>query len=377
VRRITALVAVTAALVMLTAAPADASTTWTVQYPPNPASSINSSLEGVSCPGSATCISVGGYYVPSNNTDLSLAEEWNGASWAIQSTPNPAGASGTGFSGVSCPTTTLCIAVGGYNTNPTALDKTLAEKWNGTKWSIQKTPALTRGGDLDAVSCPSTTDCIAVGDSFTANNTDGLAEGWNGSTWSVQSIPNPASGGAYTAVSCPSTSWCMATGGNNNGGPAAAVWNGSTWSSVAFPSPSGEPLSGPASVSCSSATACTATGSGITSSDGYQIVAARWNGTKWTLQSAPDPGPDAQLVAVACPSASSCTAIGDSGGVSGVTLAEGWNGSKWTIESAPDPSGYSFPEAIACTAVTACVSTGEYFPADGGTTDTLAYRYSS
>jgi hypothetical protein len=61
--------------------------------------------------------------------------------------------------------------------------------------------------------------------------------------------------------------------------------------------------------------------------------------------------------------------------VSAVTLAEGWNGTKWTIESTPDPSGFSFPNAISCRAIADCISAGEYFPNGGGTTDTLAYRY--
>jgi hypothetical protein len=65
---------------------------------------------------------------------------------------------------------------------------------------------------------------------------------------------------------------------------------------------------------------------------------------------------------------------GNSGGASGPALAEGWDGSTWTIETTPAPNGNSAPEAISCTAVTACISTGEYFPNNGGTTDSLAYQ---
>lgn len=142
---------------------------------------------------------------------------------------------------------------------------------------------------------------------------------------------------------------------------------------MSVPAPT-DPLSGLAAVSCFSASACTATGSGISSGGDLQVLVERWNGTKWAIQQALNRGDSSQLVAVSCPSATSCTAIGNSGGVSGVTLAEGWNGSTWTIESTPAPDGYSFPLGISCTGVTTCTSAGEYFPNDGGTTDNLAYQ---
>ena len=373
-RRVPVLMCVTAVLVLAAAGPAAAAGGWTVQYPQNPAGSIDSSLDGVSCAVSPTCIAVGGYYVPASNTDLSLAEEWNGSSWVIQPTPNPSGSVSAGFVAVSCPVTTHCAAVGGYSTVTTGADSPLAERWNGTAWAIQSTPALADGGDFSGVSCPSTSACIAVGTAYTSNNTDNLAEEWNGAKWARQTVPTPAGGAGLSAVSCPSVSYCVAVGGTNRDKPYAVIWNGTTWSAVPVPPPAGEPLSGLAAVSCSSASACTATGSAIGSGNGTQVLVERWNGTTWAIQQAPDQGANSQLVAVSCPSATSCTAIGDSGGVSGVTLAEGWNGSAWTIESTPAPNGYSFPLAISCTAATVCTSTGEYFVNYGGTTDTLAYQ---
>jgi hypothetical protein len=174
-------------------------------------------------------------------------------------------------------------------------------------------------------------------------------------------------------VSCPSVKYCVAVGVTTED-PYAVIWNGSTWKSVPVPPPAGLPLSGLDAVSCFSASACTAAGAGASTNNGLQVVAERWNGTKWAVQQPLNRGDNSQLVAVSCPSATSCTAIGNSDGISGVTLAEGWNGSTWTIESTPAPNGYSFPLAISCTAVTTCTSVGEYFPNDGGTTDNLAYQ---
>ena len=64
-RRVPVLICVAAVLMLATVGPASAAGGWTVQYPPNPAGSFNSSLEGVSCAHvaavPASCIAVGGY----------------------------------------------------------------------------------------------------------------------------------------------------------------------------------------------------------------------------------------------------------------------------------------------------------------------------
>ena len=67
--------------------------------------------------------------------DKTLVERWNGTSWSIVTSPNPSGATFAVLSGVSCPSTTSCYAVG-----ESALDKTLVEHWNGTSWSIVASP---------------------------------------------------------------------------------------------------------------------------------------------------------------------------------------------------------------------------------------------
>jgi hypothetical protein len=43
-----------------------------------------------------------------------LAEAWNGTSWSLQKTPSPAGSSTTVLSGVACAAAGPCDAVGYY-----------------------------------------------------------------------------------------------------------------------------------------------------------------------------------------------------------------------------------------------------------------------
>src|SRR5205085_942105 len=142
------------------------------------------SLSGVSCTVATACTAVGSYR-NSAGTSVTLAEAWNGTSWAVHGTPNPTGAESSGLNGVSCTAATACTAVGSY-TNSAGTRATLAEAWNGTTWAIQSTPNPTGVGDsaLKGVSCTAATVCTAVGFYTNSAGTSlNLAERWNGTTW--------------------------------------------------------------------------------------------------------------------------------------------------------------------------------------------------
>jgi hypothetical protein len=104
---------------------------WKILPVPDPAG--NGSLNGVSCSSAVACTAVG------SASTGALAERWNGAKWAVQATPDAAGA--TLFS-VSCSSATACTAVGeaSPSVNASGNHVTLAERWNGTTWAIQPTP---------------------------------------------------------------------------------------------------------------------------------------------------------------------------------------------------------------------------------------------
>ena len=221
---------------------------------------------------------------------LSTALAHASGAWALQSTPNPVIKRGQ-LAGVSCPSSTVCTAVGS-DRKTTGVLVPLAERWNGSSWAVQALPAPVgaQASELDAVSCASSAACSAVGD---YTNTSGvkvtLAERWNGSSWTIQSTPNPsgAKAAVLSAVACPSTSLCTAVGNYTN-------------------------------------------------SSGVQVtLAERWNGSGWMVQATPSGGTPAVLSAVACPSTTLCTAVGkDTNSASvQVTLAERWNGSSWVVQS--------------------------------------------
>jgi hypothetical protein len=243
---------------------------WVVQRTPNPSGAKRSELVAVSCPAAKACTAVGSY---GKNT---LAEHWNGTKWAIQATPNPVigtkGAEGSELLAVSCSSATSCTAVGDSNLTDSRSD-TLAEHWNGTTWAIQAAPKPPSGHEpeLTGVSCPSATACTAVGNYGPKDATLTLAERWNGATWVIQPTPSPSgtknpSGdeSELTGVSCPSATTCIAAGDyyNRSGTQAtlAERWNGATWTLQTTTNPSGAKLSILTEVSCSSARACTAVG---------------------------------------------------------------------------------------------------------------------
>ena len=337
---------------------------WVIQSTPNPTDSRGSVLRGVSCPSTTACTAVGGY-TNSSRGAVTLAARWNGSGWALESTPNPTGASLIVMRAISCPSSTACTAVGEYF-NSAGARVTLAERWNGSSWAIQSTPNPTGSQDsvLYGVSCPSTTACIAVG-------SNDLAERWNGSRWAIQSTPNPT--GALSTilygVSCPSTTACTAAGEYFNGSTEVTLaerWNGSRWAIQSTPNPTGGQRNILWGISCPSTTACTAAGS-YDNSSGYAVpLAERWNGSSWAIQSSPTPNPggDSLLFGVSCPSITACTAAGfylNDSGVD-VTLAERWNGSSWAIQSTPNPTGArsNILYGVSCPSTTACTAVGDY-----------------
>jgi hypothetical protein len=220
------------------------------------------------------------------------------AGWSILPSPNPAGTNDAVLSAVACTSDSACMSVGNYAGSAGSL--TLAERWNGTSWSIVPTPnrVNTKNGILNGVSCAGPSSCTAVGYTFTARSVQrALVEAWNGTKWVIQPTPLPA--GAVSvgldAVSCTAPDSCMAVGGYAVSGvfaqqqPLAESWNGSTWAIVPTPNPQPENGSFAEGVSCTAANACTAGGNYDYADINQSIFALRWNGTMWVMQKQPNP----------------------------------------------------------------------------------------
>jgi len=91
--------------------------------------------------------------------------------------------------------------------------------WDGTVWSIVPSPnAGTGSNDLFSVSCVSTSDCVAVGNTFNGSALETLVMVWDGTVWSIVPSPNAGTGSnELQSVSCVSVSECVAVGYSDTG----------------------------------------------------------------------------------------------------------------------------------------------------------------
>src|SRR5262249_36985072 len=203
------------------------------------------------CVSRSACVAVGNTS-NSRGTSLATAQRWNGHTWAIQPTPSPA--DGGNLTGISCPSRSSCLAVGGHGnpfTGPAT--STPAERSDGRRWRIRPPPTPPGGGcSLLPVSCPSPSACTAVGGRLALTPGPGLAtlaERWDGHTWRIQPTANPPGRGVklLNGVACTSRSSCMAVGNEfdpatgESLGTLAERWDGRTWQIVPTvkPAPAG------------------------------------------------------------------------------------------------------------------------------------------
>jgi hypothetical protein len=221
--------------------------------------------------------------------------------------PVPVGTSSGEFGGIAC-NGLVCEAVGDIS-DSLGNEAPLAEKWNGTSWTMQSIPlpgdATT--GFLSDVSCPTATDCTAVGttydDSFNGSLT---AEVWNGTNWATQAMAQPADieDADLEVVSCTSAGACMMSGNVLASQPVFTPFSetrsGITWSSSPAPKDAHGDKVALSSVWCSSATSCVGASGSIYA----------WNGTGWSTEETDSAVKDPDLGYVTCRAAQDCVAIG-------------------------------------------------------------------
>ena len=155
---------------------------WLILKSPNRTSLGTNMLEGVSCTSASYCWAVG-----QSSTDSGarpMTQHWNGTAWTLVSSPDVPGAVFDDLKAVSCATSKMCVAVGALPTGSSTSGLVL--RWNGTVWSRVTTPdPVGTRGTLSGVACPSTTRCVAVGTSLLSTGRHKpLVKAMTGTTWS-------------------------------------------------------------------------------------------------------------------------------------------------------------------------------------------------
>jgi hypothetical protein len=300
--------------------------------------------------------------------------------WQADQAPSAGGAQVGQLQAVACAAAASCTAVG------TSDNSALLVTRSGSTWTPVKVPlpaSTADGSGLTAVTCPSASQCVAAGSYRGSGLEQGLLLAGYGRNWTATTAPLPAGGAAkpdavMTSVACATGSSCVAVGqyvaGKSDQGLLVTGY-GSAWSPQQAPLPldaGAQPAAQLGSVSCSSATACTAVGSYVDKLGNRQGLLVTLRGGRWTAARSPLPAdatvPGAELSAVECPRLTECVAVGTYSAGSAGLIVTG-TGTTWTAAAAQLPPGAgpapaaSFPD-IACSGAT-CVAVGSYTDATG------------
>lgn len=224
-----------------------ADSTWTLSYAPLPSDAITphaAELYSLSCLDDG-CVAVGAYVTNTQSQyTRALVLTLSGGAWTTSSAAPPSGLAESYLSDVVCSSTAACVASGD---SPAGW---IVASWNGYSWTSQlaglPAGAVSGGISISDIACGSPTHCVMVG-SYSTGGTDdrAYAETFDGTGWSSRMLPDPESGTSYSlpeAVSCPSSTQCVVVGQYGTGSSTAtqafvAVGTGKTWTTSRAPMP--------------------------------------------------------------------------------------------------------------------------------------------
>src|SRR6266704_1947881 len=188
-----------------------ASCQWSVVPSPNGSSTSNLSAVAAVSANDVWAVGSSGNQRSGAQT---LIEHWNGTSWSVVKSPSPATGNNELFS-VSAASASSIWTVGFLtnNTSQTPIGQTLIEHWNGSSWSVMTSPSPGSGGDLRAVAAVSAGNVWAVGYySPNSSSIQTLVERWNGTSWQVVKSANIGTSPTFSAVAAVSAPNVWAVG---------------------------------------------------------------------------------------------------------------------------------------------------------------------
>jgi large repetitive protein len=292
-------------------ATADTPLQWSLQAS-NPDSGIRT-FSSVTCPTASHCEAIGGLDNYPTIGGLILSSDDGGATWSEQYSVAPR----QQLIGITCATSSDCIAVGN--------DTVVTTTDGGATWTGQSIPGYEI---LDTVTCTSALDCVAGGQaeiSVSGGSFPLLTTTDGGTTWTGDFVSSDD--GEFSGISCPTSSECVAVGMSapqGLGAEAISEDGGNTWQDV--PLPTGTPwLKG---VSCATASDCVAVGYGNTAGT---ILSSTDGGFDWTTEAIP--AAVTYLQSVTCSDSSNCVAVGGTSSASGIALTSTDGGTTWVESS--------------------------------------------
>ncbi len=277
------------------------------------------SINSIACTSATACVAVGS---DSNSQPLVLSgipASWNVAQ-AKEIVLTSTFGNGAALNGISCFSISACVAVGSTVAVGSGPLQPVTVAGNPAAWGSATARSITLGstfgggGELNAISCTSATFCVGVGDDKNGQpiTLSGNPTSWTATQAKEISLGGLGPSGRLNAVSCTSSTNCVAVGIDGNRLPLVLAGNPATWASINFsevaiaPNQYGGKLTG---ISCTSLTNCVAVGYDFA---GQPIVATgNPSGLVETELALGTFGTQGKFRAVTCTSATTCVAVGD------------------------------------------------------------------
>jgi len=308
---------------------------WQVVRSPNSGTQANS-LVSVAAVADNDVWAVGWAFSQQHNAYRTEIQHWNGTRWSLARSPNLT--SGYNFlNGVAAVAANDVWAVGQAATGSTYM--TLVEHWDGTAWRIVPSPNVPGlSSILEAVTIISASDIWAVGNAVDTNFSNfTLTLHWDGAAWSI--VPSPIlNDDILFAVDGVASNDVWAVGRSFQEAKTLAIhWDGRNWSIVPTQNDIGDDiLFGVAAIASNDVWAVGADGS-------LSTLAEHWDGVSWSIVSTPDFNPNATnpvLVGIVALSSNNIWTAGQYivpiEGSAQHTLTENWDGSNWNFVPSPD-----------------------------------------
>jgi cutinase len=350
-------------------------------------------FDSVACPARSTCVVTGTYTDTSGQLQL-LIESGAGTTWTAAEGPSLAGYQLIpGSSAVACATVSACVITARYQIAALP-DESLLITGHGTTWAVT-VPPLPRDVPPDtpvflrALACQPTGVCDAVGTYEQVSGLVSVIETGLGTGWSASKVIPPPNASmsadqSLDAIACPTSADCVAVGGyvtdTEQGAGMILTISGTSSATIEAPQPTGGSSSlSLDSVACAPAPlTCKVLGEDYDSSDQRRSTITTGSGKAWSTAYTPVPPNSASyesLNSVACGSPSACAVVGTFYSKSGssLPLLLVSSGATWLAAEAPLPSNAAASNAvgggpgltIACPSAFICIAVGLYATQSG------------
>jgi hypothetical protein len=275
-----------------------------------------------------------GWYAPKQGGDpRALIMHWDGTSWHRMHTPTPLGLMVAGITEIR-PRDDVWAVGAGDGTGAVG-EGSLAEHWDGSRWTIVSTPNLpgVPNGLYNPVSFGPNDVWALLG-----TPDEHLAEHWNGKKWSIVQLPDSNYTLSGLSGSASDDIWIVGDGP----GTITEHYDGLAWNIIPSANPpEGEPVL--QSVTSISSDDVWAVGGIYALAPKVRTLVEHWDGTSWSIVPSPSPGAKANVLdSVSGTGPDDVWAIGtytDAGDGASRILYLHWDGTRWTHFHNPPATG--------------------------------------